>query len=104
MKFGIFYELYRPRLTFPNGPSQGPRPRRTLETLPYPILSRLPTPRIAALRLAASRCGKQPQGTGDAASAAARSSRLRQIASLPSRVLSTRAVPATLRRQQSACA
>lgn len=41
MKFGIFYALQRSKPAFPNGPSQGPRPRRALETLPSPILSRI---------------------------------------------------------------
>ena len=49
-----------------------PRPsyRETPETSPHPILSRMSRPRIAALRLAASRCGRQPLGTGAAAIAA----------------------------------
>ena len=44
-----------PRAFLP--PSRGTRPRRTLGTLPYPILICISRPRIAALRLAASRCG-----------------------------------------------
>jgi hypothetical protein len=44
----------------------------SLDILLYPILSRLSRPRMAARRRAASRCGKQPQGTGDAASGGGR--------------------------------
>jgi hypothetical protein len=46
----------------------------SLETLPYPILSRILRPRLAARRLATSRCGMQPQGAGDAASGGGRKS------------------------------
>ena len=49
-----------------------PRPwcPETPDALPSPILRRLSRPRLAARRLAAGRCGRQPLGAGDAAVAA----------------------------------
>jgi hypothetical protein len=46
--------------------------RETPAALPYPILSYLSRPRLAALRLAAGRCGRPPLGARDAASAASK--------------------------------
>ena len=54
----------------PDRPSRGPRPRATPETPPYPLLRGLSRLRCAALHRAASRCGRQPLGAGDAANAA----------------------------------
>ena len=43
-------------LAFPDGPSRGPRPRRTLKSSASPILLCLSRPRMAAPRLTARRC------------------------------------------------
>jgi hypothetical protein len=56
--------------SFPNGPSQGPRPRSTPEALTDPILRGMSRPRYAALCRAARRCSRQPRRAGGAASTA----------------------------------
>jgi hypothetical protein len=57
--------LGKPPPTFPNRPKPAfprPLPLGTLETPSYLILRGMSRPSIAALRLAASFCGKQPRG------------------------------------------
>ena len=63
----------------PQRPSRGPRPRRTLASSALPILLCMSRPRLAVLRLAASRCGRRRCVLGTAPSPPASSARRRGI-------------------------
>ena len=77
---GFLWSIFPPARppAFPDGPSRGPRPRRTLQSSASPLLLCLSRPRLAAPRRAARRCGRPSRRAGDAASAAGDNGRRRR--------------------------
>ncbi len=78
----------RPCPPLPSKPAfPKPSPPGTVETSAYPILSGMSRPRWAALRLAASRFGRQSLGAGCAASTAGEGGRRRVALRCPKGVV-----------------